>query len=365
GRIPNSDPTPVPRSTAFRYKGQTADPQKAGRELKVRAVLTGRVTLRGDTLNIQAELVDVLKDSQLWGQQYNRKISDLAAVQEEIAREISEKLRLRLTGEDKQRLARRQTANPEAYQLYLQGRHQWNRRTGEALRKSIEYYHQAIARDPGYALAYAGLADSYAVLPIFSTVPGKEAYPKAKAAAETALKLDETQAEAHATLGWIKTLFDLDWPGGEREYRRAIALNPNYPTAHHWYALHLSWSGRHAEALAMIKKAQQLDPLSPIIQTAAGWVYFAARQFDVALEQYRKALDLDPNFPLAYECLSWTYAQKGMFGTAVEAAQKAQTLGHPLGIGALGYAYACGGNGVEAQKRIEELKGLQRWYDIA
>jgi serine/threonine-protein kinase len=350
------------RSSAFHYKGKEVDIPKTGKELGVRALVTGRVTRRGDELLISVELVDTLQNDQIWGEQYSRKLADVQAVQAEIVKEISEKLRLQLTGEQKQRLGKAQTASSEAYQLYLQGRYHWNKRTEEGFKKSIDCFNQAIAKDPGYALAYAGLADSYFSTGDWGLAAPREVFPPAKAAAAKALELDPGLAEPHATLGYIKYLHERDWVGAEQEFRRAIELNPNYATAHYWYALYLSFSGRHAEAAVEIRKAQQADPLSLIIQAMAGVAFLLARQYDQAAEQFLKTLDLDPNFAYAHEGLGYVHIRNGRFQAAIEEFQKAVALfgNAPRLISDLGYGHARAGNKLEAQKRIEELKELRK-----
>ncbi len=333
------------RSTVFRYKGKEADPQKVGQDLHVGAVLTGRLQERGNTLVIQAELVDVSKGTQLWGEQYNRKLADILAVQEEISREISEKLRLRLTGEEKTRMAKRPTENIEAYQLYLKGRYYWNKRTEEGFRRAIVYFSEATEKDPNYALAHAGLADSYIVLGYFSLLPAKEAYAKAREAATRALELDETLGEAHNALATAKADYDWDWPGAEREFKRAIELNPGYATTHQWYGRMLSELGRHEEALAEIKRAQQLDPLSLIINAVSGRILLYAGREDLAIEQLRKTLEIDPNFAHAHQFLGYAYVRKGMFGEAIAEFQRAITLSPNFTQyqAGLGHAYARAG----------------------
>ena len=248
----------VPRSMVFRYKGREVDPQKAGRELNARAVLTGRVMEREGNLIIRAELTDVVAESQLWGEQYNRKISDIFAVQEEISKEISERLRLRLTGEEQKRLTKRYTENAEAYQLYLKGRYYWNKRTPQGFKRAIEHFDQALEKDPGYAQAYVGLADCYNTLAWYSVLSPRDSLPKAKAAATRALGIDEALAEPHASLGYIKTLYDWDWPGAEREFKRAIELSPNYLMARYWYVGFLRGQGRLDEAMAEVRRAQEV-----------------------------------------------------------------------------------------------------------
>ena len=312
------------RSTVFRYKGKDADPQKVGQELRVGAVLAGRLQQRGDTLIVQAELVDVDKGAQLWGDQYNRKLADVFAVQQEISQQISEKLRLRLTGEDKTRLAKRGTTNPEAYQLYLQGQYEWNKRTPESLKKSIEYFHRAIEKDPAYALAYAGLANVYVISSPYGIFAPKDCFPRAKAAATKALELDDTLAEAHATLGYEKTAFEHDWSGAEKEFRQAIERSPGYANAHYFYGIvYLVAVGRMDEAIAEVKKALELDPLSLIINTNLGYTYYYARQYDKALEQYRKTVEMDPNFGggLHYK-LAAVYEQLAKYEEAIPEHQK-------------------------------------------
>ena len=306
------------RSTAFRYKGQELDPQKIGHELDVRAVLTGKVLQRGDMLTIQVDLVDTRDGSQLWGEQYNRRISDLLAVQQNISREVSEKLRLKLSGEQKEQLTKRYTESTEAYELYLRGRYHWNRRTTDGLMKGIDYFQQAIKADQNYALAYAGLADSYNVLSTNAVLPPKDAFPKAKEAAQKALALDDTLAEAHTSLAFIKTVYEWDWQGAEREFKRAIELNPNYSNAHYFYGFaHLLSMGRMEEASTELKRALALDPFSLIFNTNLGRTYHLARQYDKAIEQYRKTLEMDATFPRAHERLQEAYEQKGMYQEAV------------------------------------------------
>jgi serine/threonine-protein kinase len=343
------------RSSVFRYKGQDVDPQKAGRELKVEAVVTGRVTQRGDNLIIQAELVDVSDAAQLWGAQYNRRVADIFLVQEEIAREISDKLRLRLTGEEKQRLAKRHTENAEAYQLYLRGRYHWNRRTEEGFRRALDYFQQAIERDPNYTLSYAGLADSYALgyLPL----PIGEAVPKAKAAVEKALELDDSLAEAHTTLAYLKHRFEWDWVGAESEFKRAIELNPNYATAYQWYAMYLATMGRHHEALAIMQQALEVDPLSLVMNSTLGRILHFARRYDEAIEQFRKTLEMDPNYARAHEDLANTYEAKALYREAVEEYLKAKTLdgAPPEDVAALRDAFARDGWNAYLRKELQLL----------
>jgi serine/threonine protein kinase/tetratricopeptide (TPR) repeat protein len=356
----------VPRGRVFRYKGHETETEKIGRELNVRAVLTGRVVQRGDNLNIQTELVDVAADSQLWGQQYNRRFSEIIPVQEKIAKEVSEKLRLRPTGEEQKRLAKRDTENPEAHQLYLKGRYLWNRRTGETLQRAAEYFRQAIDKDPNYTLAWAGLADFYAVYGAYDMLPPREAAPKAKEAASKALALDETLMEPHATLGLIKTNYDWDWPGAEREFKRAMELNPNYATAHSWYSIYLEARGRLDEAIAGARRAPEADPLSLPISSVAGRTFYFARRYDQAIEQLRRTLEMDPNFARAHWLLAMACEQAGRHEEAIAEAQKAVSLfGGALALGELGHANAVSGKTAEAHKVLAELKGLSKKRYVA
>jgi eukaryotic-like serine/threonine-protein kinase len=353
------------RNSAFRYKGKDTDAQTVGRELGVQAVLTGRLTQRGDNLVVSAEVVDAQTNRLLWGGQYSRKLSDVLAVQEEIAKEISDKLRLRLTGEQQKQLTAGTTGNPEAYQLYLKGRYFWNKRTGDDINKSIEYFNQAIEKDPNYALAYAGLADSYVILNAYTPTPGKEAYPKARVAATKALEINDKLAEAYAARAYIKEFFDWDFGNAERDFKRSIELNPNYPTARQWYGEFLTAMGRHAEAIAEMKKAQELDPLSLIINKELGTAFSFAGQDDQAIEQLRKTLDMDSSFAPAYRDLGLVYTQKGMYGEAIAAFQKAISLekDNTFSLMGLGYTYGVSGKREDAQRILDQLiETSKRFY---
>ena len=346
------------RSTVFRYRGEEVDPQEVGRELNVRAVMTGRVFHLDDNLIIKAELVDANDGSHLWGEQYNRKMADIFSVQQEISREISEKLRFKLTGEEQKRLARRATENPQAYQFYLRGRYCWNKRTPEGFKQSIEHFEEAIEIDPAYAAAYAGLADSYNMLGTYSALAPREAFPKAKAAAIRALEIDDMLAEAHTSLAYVENSYDWDWTGAELEFKRAIELNPSYATAHYWYAItHLTAMGKLNEAKAELTQARELDPLSLIIGTNLGWLSYFARQYDRAIEQYKKTIELDANFSVAYYKLGQAYERKNLREEAIAQYRKALTLsGSSPGImSALGHACAQSGKQDEARHVLGEL----------
>jgi TolB-like protein/Tfp pilus assembly protein PilF len=308
----------IARSSVFRYKGRADDPLTIGKELGVRAVLAGRLTQRGETMLISAELVDIRDNKQLWGEQYERKLADMLSVQREIAREITNNLRPTLSGIDQSRMDKQYTANPEAYQLYLKGRFHWNKRTPADFQKSIEFFEQAIAKDPKYALAYSGLADAYTLLTVYSSAPPRELMPLAKRAALKALELDDKLAEAHASYGQIVVYYDYDLTTAEQEYRRALELNPNYATAHQWLAEHLVAMKRFDEAIAEIQRALQLDPLSVIMNRIYADILLDARRFDEAIEQYKKTLELDPNFPTAHYFLGRAYEALGKYDQAVD-----------------------------------------------
>jgi len=351
----------VPRSLTFRYKGREVEPQRVGSELNARAVLTGRVMQRGDTLLIGTELMDVVKLSQLWGAQYNRKMADIFVLQEEIAREISEKLRLQLTGDERKRLTKRATGNKEAYQLYLKGRYWSEKSTPEGFNKAIEYFQQAIAKDPSYALAYSGLADCYTWLPALAFLPPKEAYPKAREAALKALEIDDTLAEAHTSLALVKAHHEWDWSGAEREFQRAIALNPDYAMAHQWYGWTLMMRGRFEESIAEAKQALELDPLSLYVNLLLGQVFYQARHYDQAIEQYGKALELHPNFFLPHSFLGVAYVHKSMYKEGIAELEKAVAISRsPVSLMFLGRGYAAAGRRAEAQKVLDQLNEFSK-----
>jgi tetratricopeptide (TPR) repeat protein len=333
-----------------------------GRALDVRAVLTGRALNRSDRLLIRVELVDAIDGSHLWGEQYNRRLSDIFSIEEEISREISEKLRLRLTGAQKKQLGKRHTENTEAYQLYLQGRFCWNKRTIEGLKRGIEYFERAIAADPRYALSYTGLADSYNILASYSALAPSEAFPLAKSAAMKALELDERLAEAHTSLAFVRLGYDWDWPKSEEGFKRAIELNPGYAIAHLWYSLMLAAMGRFDEAIAEIRQAEMLDPLSLPIITNAGWILHLARRYEEAINQFRKALDMEPGFVLARRRLGQTYKQILRFEESIEELRTALPVSDAdtETIASLGHAFAVSGRMEEARKVLDALQALSK-----
>jgi tetratricopeptide (TPR) repeat protein len=284
-------------------------------------------------------------------------LSDLLKLQGEVAGAIAGEIRIQLTPGERERLSAAPTVNPAAHEAFLLGRHFWNTRTEDGLQRSIQYFQQAIEKDPAYALAYVGLADSYAILAGYGPVPPHEALPKAKAAAIKALELDSNIAEAHTSLAYVLTIYDFDWARGEQEFKRAIALNPGYATAHHWYGHHLMFVRRFDEAVAEMKRARELDPLSPIITTEVGYPRFFARQYDLALDDYRKALELSPTFFRAHWLLGQAYEQKGMYPEALAALEKAVELsgGNLVMIAALAHAWALAGKRAEAQNVVDRL----------
>jgi serine/threonine-protein kinase len=355
------------QSTVCRFKARDLDPQAVGRELGVRAVLTGRIMQSGGSLRIGTELVDVATGSQLWGAHYDRKLGDIFAVQDEISTEISDKLRIRLTRAEKKQLTKRHTENVEAYRLYLKGRHHWNRWTEEGFYKAIEQFQRAVDNDPGYALAYAGLADCYVLLGWNCYLPPKQAFPKAKAAANAALQLDPDLAEAHTALAAQLWLDDWDWNKAETEFKRSLELCPTYPTANHWYAEFAMTMDRYEEALVMIRKSQDLDPLSLIISVAVGWTLYHARRYDEAIEQLQRTIDLDPNYPVTYWILGALLRKTDRYEPAIAAGEKAVKLsgGSPLMRAALAHTFGTAGRTVEARQILYELTELAKQKYVA
>ncbi len=346
------------RSVVFRYKGQDVDPLQTGRALGVRAVLTGRVLKLDDQLIVGAELVDVADGSQLWGEHYNRKFADIFEVQEGIAHEITRKLQLRLSGDQKKRLTKRYTDNIEAYQLYLQGRYYWSRRTSEGIKGGIHYFQQAIAIDPNYALAYSGLADCYIMSGFYDYLPPGEAFPQGKTAALKALEIDDQLAEAHISLAAIRTFYEWDWLDAERDFKQGLKLSSNSVKAHHWYACSLTSQGRLEEGIKEMQRAQELEPLSLIINRDLGRHHYFLHQYDQAIDKCRKTLEMDPNFFFAHFYLGPAYEQKGMFEEAIKELQKAIALSEnsTYMTALLGHVYAVSGRKDKALEVLEELK---------
>ena len=352
----------VARSTVFRYEGKDIDPQKAGNDLRVRAVVSGRLLQRGNTLIVRAELMDVATGGQLWGGQYNRQAEDVFALQDDISREISEKLRRHLTGDEKQRLTKRYTENSEAYRLYLKGRYHWNKRNPGGLQKAVEYFQLALDKDPAYSLAYAGLADTYAHLSFFNVVARREAMPKAKAAAVKGLEVDKELAEAHVSLGYVSFTYDGDWPAAGKHFEQARTLNPVYSSTHTFYALYLSSLGRSEEALEVAKRALDLDPASPAVSHSLAVQLYLARKFDQAIEQAQNTLEMDANFAISHAVLGEVYLAKGMYREGLSALEKYSALSRrsAISLAFLGYSHARLGEREEALRMIEELKAASQ-----
>ena len=315
-----------PTSAVRKYDAPEQDPVAAGRELRVEAVIEGSVQRVGDRIRVTVQLVSVRDGTPLWAEKFDEHFTNIFAVQDRISEQVARALTLTLSGAERELLTKHYTENSEAHQLYLKGRYFWNKRTVEGLNKGISYFNAAIEKDPSYALAYVGLADSYSLLSDYNELPPKEAYPQAKKAAEEALKRDEQLAEAHATLAFIKASYDWDWPGAEREYRRAIELNPNYETAHQWYAEYLSGMGRHEEAIAEIRRARDINLISLIINAVEVWVLYHAREYDQAIAQGQRVVEMDPHFAEVYEYLKRCYDQKGMYREAIAARQMRRKL---------------------------------------
>jgi len=342
----------VPRSVVAGYKGKEIDPRKVGEELNVRAVVTGRIRRHGDIINIQADLIDLQNVAQLWGQHYDHKVSDVLLVQDDISRDIFENLRVKLNVEEKKQL--------EAYRLYLKGRNAWNKRTSDALQEAIDFFNQAIAIDPNYGAAYAGLADCYNMLVVYGRLEPKEGFPKAKEAAQRALEIDESSAEAHSSLAFIKFRWDWDRSATEREFQTAIKLKPAYAPAHQWYSSYLVAVERFDEAIAEAKRTEELEPLSFVASSHLGWIYYLAGQNDKAIEQCRKILERDPSSFPARRYLGLAYEAKGMYSEAIAEFQTGVKLsGSPLMLALLGHAYAVSGKTAEAKQVLSDLQQLQ------
>jgi serine/threonine protein kinase/Flp pilus assembly protein TadD len=335
--------------SVLRYKGNEIDPRAVRRDLNVDAVLSGRITKRGDGVALTIELVDTRDNTRIWGDQYTRKFSDMLALQEEILGAMSQKLELKLDSNERKRM--------EAYKLYLMGRNYWNKRRPDDLKKGIELFQQAVEKNPQDAKAYAGIADSYTLLAVYGSLTPDEAFPKAKEAAEKALSIDDTLAEAHTSLGFVKTRYEWDWEGAEASFRRAIELNPNYALAHQWYSNYLASVGRYQDAIDEAKRSQELSPLSLIGNAQVSWMYFFARRYDEGAAASLKVIEMDPNFFSARRYYGLILEQKGQYEQAVEQLEKAreQSGGSPVVIAALGHAYALAGKRHEAEKIIEEL----------
>ena len=348
----------VARSTVFRYKNREIDPQSLGRELNVGAVITGRVVRRADTLTVAVEMVDTASGLRLWGERYSRKAEDLLAIEDDIGKQITQQLRASLGGKASSRTRRPRTRNTAAYEAYLKGRYYWSKRTEGELRKGAECFEQAIALDPSYALAYAGLADFYIILGWYSYVAPCESYPRAKAAATRALQIEPNLAEAHTAMGFISLLYDWEMPAAEKHFRRAIELNPGYAPGHHWYADFLAANGRLEESWREAQRAHELEPLSLIINWNLGWIRYFSRQYDEAVAQFRNTLELDPNYLVAYMFLGQPYVQQQRYDQAEEAFQRAVELSGraAVSLALLGHSQALAGQRDVARELLAELE---------
>lgn len=356
-----------PLSAVRKYTSLEQDAVAAGREQKVDAVLDGNIQRSGEKIRVTVRLVRVIDGREIWTEHFDEQFTDIFSVQDSVSSKVSGVLSLTLTGEEKELLTKRQTADVEAYQLYLMGRYHLNRLTDESLRKALDYFRRAIDKDSSYALAYTGLADAYISLADFDALPPKETFPKAKQAAEQALKLDENLAEAHVSLANVRFLYEWDWTGPEDEYKRAIAISPGYSEAHQMYGYYLSGRGRFDEALREMRRAQELDPVSLAKITGVGEVLHMARRDDEAIEAFRKVLEMDPNFGFGHWALGRAYAEKGMYEQAIASFQKAIPLSgdSPDEPAELGRAYARSGRQTEARKIVNDLKEQSKRRYIA
>lgn len=359
-RLPNVKV--ISRTSAFHYKGRAIDPRTVGQELEVEALVLGRVVQRDDELVISAELVRTADSGQVWGEQYRRTAADVFDIQKDMAREITEALRVQLSEEQEGLLTKQYTQDAAAYEAYLKGRYQWNRRTEDGLRRAIDFFREAIERDGNYAPAFAGLADSY-ISSGFYYSPPHDVFPEARAAAERALEVDPTLGEAHASLGYIKAMYDWDFADSESEFQRAIELDPAYATAYHWYSEPLIITGRSQEAMERIRKAVELDPLSRIINATLGlWLAYTERHQE-AERQFEKTLELDPSWPLVHLWRAQNYELQGLFSEAIPHYETSVALDEasfaaPFALGSLGHAYAKSGRIEEARAVLEQLDEL-------
>jgi serine/threonine-protein kinase len=360
------------RNAAFRFKGSNLDPLEAGRSLNVGAVLTGRLVKLDDRFVVKTELIKVDDGSQLWGAEYNSSLADIFSIQDEVSKKISQSLRLRLTGADEEKLARRYTNDAEAYQLYLKGRYFWNKRNEEGFRNGIDYFKRAEEKDPTFALAFSGLADSYALLCDIGAVKPVDEMPKAKAAAQKAVDADPTLAEAYTSRAFVKLAYDWDWLGAQSDFQQALKLNPKYPTAHQWYASYLMQMGKFSLAKGEIEEAHKLDPLSPIISSNTGLYSYYEHKYDDAIERYKSLLQSDPDFWVARHYLALAYVQKGMHAEAIAELRrliKAPESGPVPGrvieaeseaSASLGFAYGMAGKEAEARAILDGLNALAK-----
>jgi TolB-like protein/Tfp pilus assembly protein PilF len=350
----------ISRTSSVHYRGSSKPLPEIARELNVDGVVEGSVLRSGDRVRITVQLIRVASNSRLWGNSYDGDLRDVFALQGEVAGRIVDEIRVTLTPPDRARLAHVRAPNPDAYLAYSKGRFFWNKRTDQDIKKAILAFQQAIAKDPNYALAYDGLADCWVALGWYAYLSPTETFPHAKSAVNKSLSLDDSLAEAHTSLAFVSLYYDRDWTKAEREFRRAIELNPNYANGHHWYAEFLSLVGRHEQAIAESERARELDPLSNIINTWVGSRYFFARQYDKAIQQFRNAVEMDPSFVPAHLVLGQAYEQKGMLQEAIAELERAASLSgrRPVYLASLAHAYGLAGRRTQAVKLLQDLKAM-------
>jgi TolB-like protein/Tfp pilus assembly protein PilF len=352
----------ISRTSAMRYKGTKKSLPEIARELHVDAVVEGAVMWVGGRVRISAQLIEAPTDYHLWAASYERDLRDVLSMQEEVTRAIASEIRVNLSAQEQARLASTRPIDPEAYRLYLKGRYYWNKRSLEGFQKAIEYFQLAAAKDPTYALAYVGLADTYTYFSFFDVVPPREAMPKAKAAASRALEIDDSLGEAHVSLGYVSYMYDWDWPAAGKHFEQALTLNPAYSRAHTFYPFYLSSLGRSEEALAVAKRSLDLDPASPAVNHSLAVQFYFARQFDQAIEQAHKTLELDPNFAISYELLGEVYVSRGMYREGLSELEKYSALsrGRAMSLALLGYAHARLGERSQALRMLEQLEAAPK-----
>ena len=347
---------------AVRKYAKADDPVAAGRQLAVQSVLEGSIQRSSDRTRVTVRLLRVSDGELLWGSEFDEKFTDMFTVEDSISQKVASALAVNLSGDEQKQLLRPFTGNSDAYLLYMKGRFFWNKRTVDGVKKSIDYFQQAIQTDPNYAVAYAGLADSYTLAGSYgySILPPREAMPKAEEAATKALAIDDSLAEAHASLGYIKFIYDWDWPGAEEEFKRSIALNPLYDTAHHWYSHELAALGRNDEALAEARRALQISPSDTVMNEHMGWTYLMARDYDHAIQSARKAIEMEPDFLLAHRVLGLAYQYKGQHDEAIAECARGVEISHgdPVAEAYLARSYAAGGKTPEATQILNELVHL-------
>jgi DNA-binding winged helix-turn-helix (wHTH) protein/TolB-like protein/lipoprotein NlpI len=350
----------APRASASRYKGSAVGPRDAGRELGVAAVVTATISQHDKTLRIQVDLVDVARDSQIWGARYQGETSELVHLQTRILQDLPRVLRVTLSDQESRRLARPVTGNADAYRAYLQGRYEWGQRSEAALRRAIEQFQRAVVIDPQFAAAYSGLADSFSVLGYLSYLSPAESFPEAKRHATKALELDDTLAEAHASLGFVNLYFEWDWHGAEAAFQRAVALDPSHAASHQWYSIYLLAAGRLAEAFREIQFAQQREPLSLSVNTDLGFYYYYTGRYEEALKQLKLVLEMNPNFPPAHLWLGRAYQELGKFDEALSAFRRVEERIHdwPVSIAARGFVGGVSGQPAQALGALAELEQL-------